>query len=661
MSYNKFALLSALCLFHLQAEESKDNEVQLQAAASEPEQEKKQASPPDSCGQAPHPYRIELRHIESKGIGYNQGYSTVEGFFTVPSLQNSSWIPFFSAAGHVFNDGKPAATAGVGLRYLTTRTWGLNAFYDYRKTEHFHYNRVGAGFETLGERWDYRINGYAPVGKKTSPFYQKRFDKFEGHHLILSRKQEFAMNGVNAEAGVHFAEAKNYNFYAAAGPYYMWNEGKAAWGGEARLNMNAFEYLRVQLSGSYDNIYHGIVQGQLSLVIPFGGRKRLTKQSLYAGCPSQLTMSQRAMQAVDRFEIIPVDHKKHHTTANNPGTGKPYRFVCVNNSAGDADGTFESPYPDLLVAEMNSGPNDILYVFPGTGPYVLETSLVLQKGQKLLGAGVDYRFPTQWGRVNVRHQAKGLPVITSSGTGFSAIVVNLANSNNDVAGVNLTMNNPFVTSGGISGALAITGGTNYNISQNMLIAGGTSTAGLSLLISTGTVTISNNVFASGVSTESYGIISSASEGSLNINNNLFTGLNPSTGLQVGIEVSHVIGNQTVSITNNTFNSQSNTGIGGPGSTGIYLLSNAMSTGNIFANISGNQITLPPGMQLQAAGIHLQVTTGSGNTISATLTDNSSVSTAVSPAPGNFFENHASPTQLQIDFRNNTGTVSYDVP
>ncbi len=601
------------------------------------------------CGSTPHPYRVEMRHIESKGIGYNQGYTTIEGFFTVPHTLKTSWVPFLDLRAHIFNNGEPAATAGAGLRYVNTRTWGFNTYYDYRKTNRYHYNQVGLGLETLGETWDYRINGYLPVGKKKSPFYHTKFDKFEGHFMKLVRKQEFAMKGVNAEVGAHFFERKNIDFYAAAGPYYLENEGKVAWGGEGRFVINALDYLRVQLSGSYDSIYHGIVQGELSLVVPFGGRKKI-KQKQNRTCSSQTTMSHRALQRVDRFEIMPVDRKKHHTTAINPATGDPYFFVFVDNTSHSL-GTFESPYNALTDAQTNSKPNDIIYVFPGNAVYELFTPMTLQTGQQLLGAGTDYLFRTQWGKVNVQHQATGLPVLISNQTMANAVVLNLENSNNVVSGLNFVMTHPFAVGGsGNHGAIAILGGENYLISRNILIAAGAGgTVGLSINTPS-SVTISNNIFASSLSTDQIGIYVNTSGGSLVINDNLFTGINGNTGLANGINIhSSTASDLSVSILSNVFNSQSNTDASGS----IVII--IESSDNVFATITGNQMTLPPGLINQVAGVHLIIDAATTGVLSATLNNNTAITTT---APGYFFDNNGTPTQLQVDFQaNNIGTVS----
>ena len=102
----------------------------------------------EECCLGERPQRITVRHIDPTGIGYNKGYTTAEGFFSGNWWED--WVLFLDARGHVFNDGKPAVNAGIGSRYVTeSRIWGLNAYYDYRKTHKQHYNQVGFGAESL--------------------------------------------------------------------------------------------------------------------------------------------------------------------------------------------------------------------------------------------------------------------------------------------------------------------------------------------------------------------------------------------------------------------------------------------------------------------------------------------------------------------------------
>src|SRR3974390_1481326 len=63
------------------------------------------------CMKANHPHRIDIKHIEGKGIGYNQGYTSLDGLFT--SMWND-FIPFVDLRAHVFNNGRWAANAGLG-------------------------------------------------------------------------------------------------------------------------------------------------------------------------------------------------------------------------------------------------------------------------------------------------------------------------------------------------------------------------------------------------------------------------------------------------------------------------------------------------------------------------------------------------------------------
>jgi len=71
-----------------------------------------------NCDNTARPYRVTARHIDPNGIGYNQGYTTLEGFFP---LYNDweKWVFFLDTRAHVFNNGKPAVNAGIGTRYLT--------------------------------------------------------------------------------------------------------------------------------------------------------------------------------------------------------------------------------------------------------------------------------------------------------------------------------------------------------------------------------------------------------------------------------------------------------------------------------------------------------------------------------------------------------------
>lgn len=360
-------------------------------------------------------YRATLRHIEGGGIGYENGYTTLEAFLASDPCQ---WTAFLDARGHIFNNGRWAANAGGGLRGLWNhRVYGINAYYDFRNTSHLHSNQVGVGLETLGEWWDFRLNGYLPVGTKRSDPYSTHIKGFSGHHLLLSQKFQSAMRGGDAEFGVHFG-----NFYVGAGPYYF-NPG--TWGGKARIVGTFRDILALELSNSYDRTFHNKFQGQIAINIPFGES---------CGC---CKLHDRMVQPVGRQEIIVIHNSRRNTPAINPDTGLPYYFVFVNNTSS-SNGTYESPYPTLLLAQDNSSPNDIIYVFPGDGTTTgMDSGITLQNSQKFWGSGVSHPIVTTDGIFTIPAHSIASPTITNTNFDTDGNAIDLG-THNAISGFNIT-------------------------------------------------------------------------------------------------------------------------------------------------------------------------------------------------------------------------------
>ncbi len=270
--------------------------------------------------QPPHHMRVDARYTTPEGIGFNTGYTTLEGFFTTRFSCDDSWRPFLDLRGHAFDNGKFAANAGGGFRYLSgSRLWGLNAYYDYRNAKRQHYNQVAAGVECLGRVWDFRLNGYLPVGAKESPHYHTH-SQFQRSHLLIHYSRAFAMKGANAEVGAH-VNMESTPLYFAAGPYYLTSEHKTTWGGELRARIEfAYRYVRIEGMAAYDHFFKWIGQAQISVNVPFGPRIKTQDRSCIP------LLDQRSVQPVDRFEIIPQGKFRAVTRAIDPATGKPWVF-----------------------------------------------------------------------------------------------------------------------------------------------------------------------------------------------------------------------------------------------------------------------------------------------------------------------------------------------
>ena len=246
------------------------------------------------CPDGKQHYRTTIRHIESGGIGYKHGYTTLEAFF---ASDPSRWqvTPFLDMRSHIFDNGKWAANAGIGLRTLwKNRAYGINAYYDYRNVGRFHSNQIGAGLETLGELFDFRINGYLPVGTKTCNPYDAIFGTFSGNHMLVSQMYQSAMKGTDGEFGFHFGQSAFFDFYAAAGPYYFIGEAApATWGGKARISGIFKDILTLEISDSYDRTFHNKFQGQISLTFSFGPKSKFKQQE--SSCQVANTLNDRML------------------------------------------------------------------------------------------------------------------------------------------------------------------------------------------------------------------------------------------------------------------------------------------------------------------------------------------------------------------------------
>jgi len=414
---------------------------------------------PKSCKIANNSHRIDIKHIEAKGIGYNTGYTSLDAFFT--SLFWENYVPFLDARAHILNDGRWAANAGVGTRYIFDPCqWmvGGNVYYDYRGTKHGHYNQISAGLEAFYERYEAHLNGYLPVGGKRnrtkSHVDSVTFKGFSGNYILQNENYknsyEGAMKGFNAELGMHLAGNRmDYDLYFGVGPYYYdVSSGKHAWGGKARLKAELTKYLFLELSDSYDRIFHNRFQGTVNVSIPFGGQICYPQKSTRT-CHN--VMDWQAVLPVERQEIIVVSKFKKNKTidpvAIDPTTGQPFFVVFVNNTNPNlGTGTYEDPFQNLTnndnatSAENFSTDGNIIYVFAGDGSstHMSGGNMFLSDSQRLLGSANAHPFQTTKGLLTVPALTTLIPHIQGQATGMTpGNIINLANRN-EVSGFDIS-------------------------------------------------------------------------------------------------------------------------------------------------------------------------------------------------------------------------------
>jgi hypothetical protein len=167
----------------------------------------------------PKPESIGVSHTEGKGLGYTQGYTSLDLFLSQPFYQKRAAF-FFDLRGHMFNNAKYAANGGFGFRWIDCKCKqivGINSFYDYLLTSQRPYNQVALGLEWLSKTWGFTLNGYLPVGRKQTPLYQFSYPDLSPNGFLLKGTEKFAMKGVDAELSYQFCNIQCFRFYTRSG------------------------------------------------------------------------------------------------------------------------------------------------------------------------------------------------------------------------------------------------------------------------------------------------------------------------------------------------------------------------------------------------------------------------------------------------------------
>lgn len=260
------------------------------------------------------PERISVSNTEGKGLGYSRGYTSLDLFLSQPFCEKRC-APFLDLRGHIFTNGKYAANAGAGFRWMNkncTQIWGINGFYDYLLTKHRPYNQVGLGLEFLANKWGVTANGYLPVGKKETPLYEFDYLDTSPTLFLMKGTEQFALKGADMEVGYRYCNRQGWIVRAGIGPYFYWGRSAAtenalqpahrhAFGGRLSAGFTWRNFIAIEGSATYDSLFKWGGQGTVTLSFPFD----LTFKTKGKGCFD--CMQERLYQPVRRNEIVVVD------------------------------------------------------------------------------------------------------------------------------------------------------------------------------------------------------------------------------------------------------------------------------------------------------------------------------------------------------------------
>lgn len=327
---------------------------------------------------------VSLKHTEGKGLGFDQGYTTLD-LLTMKNWKNSEAM--IDLRGHVFNSGKFAGNGGLGIRSTVHNCdlIGMHGYYDFRCYHHLFEQQISGGIEYLSRNFHIRVDGYLPFGKKGT-VYNRKFVGFQSSHILVKEKIITTIPMAELELGFPVKSG----FYFASGPYYFFSQEIKgykigdAWGGKVRLSWDIGSYLTVEGNVTYDPVFDFGGTGFVRFNFPLGKKYKEEKCNYsFRGYP------------IVRNEIIPVKHANKTKTLNKPGQfSDPLTVVFVNNtSPSGGSGTFESPFVSLKEAELHSQKGDVIYVFPGDHTSKnMDEGIVLKSDQLLISSGKNFKI-----------------------------------------------------------------------------------------------------------------------------------------------------------------------------------------------------------------------------------------------------------------------------
>lgn len=242
---------------------------------------------------------LSLWRTIGRSIYSKRGYTSIEAFSFPLTIKNTH--PFIDFRYHHFDNGSNAFSLGGGVRFCCLgNICGVNAFYDYRTGCHSGFNQLGIGLESLGECWNFRLNGYIPVGESSRRCSFCFFNGYSNPDFFFQEERFLdSFGGFNFEIE-HWTSGCCGDLGIAVSPYY-YNRKKGCkrnvYGSQLRLTAELCN-LSLSLIGSYDNVFHGRLQAQVGFIFPFYFQKSDCK-CFHVGCQCS-----RLYQRVERNDAI---------------------------------------------------------------------------------------------------------------------------------------------------------------------------------------------------------------------------------------------------------------------------------------------------------------------------------------------------------------------
>lgn len=360
-----------------------------------------------------------------RGLGYQGSYFSLGGFVPLTTdVMDGTW--FLDGRGHVSTEqGQFFSNLGFGRRTYFDPFMsiiGISGWWDYDGDAFQGYghafNQLGVTAEMFNQYFDYRFNGYFPVGNNTfllSP------NEFYQHNILVLNGIDSALTGFDSKFSLRPRFLQVWNGYFDIGGYGFRSNFVDSFGGVSTgFGVQPIPGWALNMEVNHDNTFG--TTGFIRVAFSWGAS------------PGNSRIQNRLLEPTRRNDHI-VRYNQQPEYATNPVTGQLWNVVHVdNNNKPVGDGTAENPFKALKSAEANSGVNDIIYVHHGDGTArFYADGIILKNNQQLLGAGTDhYIATTEVGHFKLLPTDTDGPIITNP----NGNAVTLAN-NNVVSGMTI--------------------------------------------------------------------------------------------------------------------------------------------------------------------------------------------------------------------------------
>jgi len=332
-----------------------------------------------------------------------RGYGTQDDVFSVGGMKvfnMDEGTVYVDGQGTMSNDFGGGFNLGVGYRLLTNssnpimqfdpeRVLGLGFWTDGQSTasDNF-FTQLGFSFESLGESFDTRLNGYFPLERNQSsdPVLVSTGAPFFVGNNLFGASESFIVDTALTVIDSEFAKRINdLEAWAFVGTYHLGGGGIDTTGYRAGVRGYAVPDLALSLQVTDDNVYATNVMFGITWFIG-----RTNRENGPCG-----TIADRLREPVLRNNIATTSRRVSGDTGEAltaQGTTDAIDIVHVNsNASAGGDGTFENPLNTLALADDagNSRDGSIILVHATSAFTGTDGQLTLQNNQRVLGEGLD--------------------------------------------------------------------------------------------------------------------------------------------------------------------------------------------------------------------------------------------------------------------------------